>query len=160
MDAVEKKVTCLCRDSNHGRPALHCTNWATSAVDPAHTKQEKILISTCGRKHLICELWLKECMMALRHIVAELCEMFSISWPMDRYRRTYCMASTLTGLESSGFLPVGTPKKPCVCSSCWHFTIALWMPVRQSATAPPSFDGRGGTWWDVEAWIESHVHLL
>jgi hypothetical protein len=30
------------------------------------------------------------------------------------------MASTLTWLESSGFLPAGTPKNPCVCSSCWQ----------------------------------------
>jgi hypothetical protein len=30
------------------------------------------------------------------------------------------MASTPARFESSGFLPVGTPKYPCVCSSCWH----------------------------------------
>jgi hypothetical protein len=31
---------------------------------------------------------------------------------------THCMASTLARFESSGFLPVGTPKTPCVGSSC------------------------------------------
>jgi hypothetical protein len=31
-----------------------------------------------------------------------------------------------------------------------HFTIALWMPVRLSATAPASLHGCGGPWWDVE----------
>jgi hypothetical protein len=40
---------------------------------------------------------------------------------MDRYSRTHCMASTLTRFESSGFLPVGTPKHPCVCSFCWQW---------------------------------------
>jgi hypothetical protein len=49
-------------------------------------------------------------MMLLRHTLAALCEMFSISWPKDRQRRTHCIASTLAGFESSGFLPVGTPK--------------------------------------------------
>jgi hypothetical protein len=29
---------------------------------------------------------------------------------MDRYRRKHCISSTLARLESSGFLPVGTPK--------------------------------------------------
>jgi hypothetical protein len=29
---------------------------------------------------------------------------------MDRYRRAHYMASTLARFESSGFLPVGTPK--------------------------------------------------
>jgi hypothetical protein len=29
---------------------------------------------------------------------------------MDRWRRTYCIASTLARLESSGFLPLGTPE--------------------------------------------------
>jgi hypothetical protein len=88
-------------------------------------------------------------MMGLRHILAALCEMFPISWLMDRYRRTHCMASTLTGLESTGFLPVRTPKPPCVCSSSWHFPIALWMPVRLSAIASASLGGCGGPWWDV-----------
>jgi hypothetical protein len=35
----------------------------------------------------------------------------------DEQRRIYCMASMLAKFESSGFLPVGTPKNPCVCSS-------------------------------------------
>jgi hypothetical protein len=37
-----------------------------------------------------------------------------LSWPMDN-----CMASTLARFESSAFLPAGTPRNPCVCSSCW-----------------------------------------
>jgi hypothetical protein len=48
-------------------------------------------------------------MMGLRHILAVLCAMFSILWPMDMWRMTHCMASTLARFESSGFLPVGTP---------------------------------------------------
>jgi hypothetical protein len=28
-------------------------------------------------------------------------------------------------------------------------TVALWMPVRLSATAPTSLNGYGGPWWDV-----------
>jgi hypothetical protein len=42
-------------------------------------------------------------------ILSALCEMFSMT-PFP----TYCMASTLSRLESSGVLPVGAPKKPCV----------------------------------------------
>jgi hypothetical protein len=30
-----------------------------------------------------------------------------------------------------------------------HFTIALWMPVRLSATTPASLAACGGPWWDV-----------
>jgi hypothetical protein len=30
-----------------------------------------------------------------------------------------------------------------------NFTIALWMPVRQSANTLASFKGRVGPWWDV-----------
>jgi hypothetical protein len=30
-----------------------------------------------------------------------------------------------------------------------HWTIALWMPVRLSATTLASFNGCGGPWWDV-----------
>jgi hypothetical protein len=41
---------------------------------------------------------------------------------MERCKRTHCMACKLAWLESSGFLPVGTPKNPCVCSSCWQQT--------------------------------------
>jgi hypothetical protein len=40
----------------------------------------KMSISTRVRKHLIRELHLKECMMVLRHILAMLCEMFSITY--------------------------------------------------------------------------------
>jgi hypothetical protein len=30
-----------------------------------------------------------------------------------------------------------------------HFTIALWMPIRLSATASASLNACGGPWWDV-----------
>jgi hypothetical protein len=55
-------------------------------------------------------------MMVLQHILAVPCEMFQqqLSSPTNRYRRIHCMAFTLARFESSGFLPVGTPK----CSSC------------------------------------------
>jgi hypothetical protein len=39
-----------------------------------------------------------------------------------------------------------------ICSFCWqrrHFTIAIWLPVRLSATTPASFNGWGRPWWDV-----------
>jgi hypothetical protein len=45
-------------------------------------KQEKISIWTCIPKHLVSELKLNEyctCMMVLRHILAVLCEMFSVT---------------------------------------------------------------------------------
>jgi hypothetical protein len=50
-------------------------------------------------------------MMVLGHSVALLCEMFSV---------TAVMASTLTRLQSSGLLPVGTAKYPRVhvCGAC------------------------------------------
>jgi hypothetical protein len=53
---------------------------------------------------------------------AVLCEVFSItlSCPMDRYKKTRCMASMSVRSESSGLLPVGTSKHPCVCNSCWQ----------------------------------------
>jgi hypothetical protein len=31
------------------------------------------------------------------------------------------MTFTQARFESSGFLPLGTPKYPCVCSSCWQW---------------------------------------
>jgi hypothetical protein len=38
-----------------------------------------------------------------------------------------------------------------------HLTIALRMPVRLSATAPPSLNGCGGPWWDASrACTHSH----
>jgi hypothetical protein len=37
------------------------------------------------------------------------------------------MASTLAGFESSGFLPVGTPKITCVCLSDYQqLPLHLW----------------------------------
>jgi hypothetical protein len=42
-------------------------------------------------------------------------------WWIGRRRRTYCKASMLARFESCGFLPMGTPKNPCVCSSSWQW---------------------------------------
>jgi hypothetical protein len=45
-------------------------------------EQEKMSTTTCVRKYLICDLSLKEyctCMMVLRHILAVLCELSSIT---------------------------------------------------------------------------------
>jgi hypothetical protein len=47
-------------------------------------------------------------------VVRDVLTSVTLSWPMDRYRRTHCMASTITWLESPGFLLVGTLKYPCV----------------------------------------------
>jgi hypothetical protein len=73
------------------------------------------------------------------------------------------MASTLTGSQSSGFLTVGTPEIPCVCSSC-----------RQRRGTSPSHCGacqtiriypgiferiRRSMMKRVEASIESHGHF-
>jgi hypothetical protein len=85
-----------------------------------YQKQEEMTISPCVRKHFICELWLEECMLVPRHILAVLCEMFSITPAMTGVyvEEDHCMASTLHAkFESSGFLPVGTPRHPCVRSS-------------------------------------------
>jgi hypothetical protein len=51
------------------------------------------------------------------------------------------MASTPARFESSRFLPVGTPEIPVYAAPV---DIALWMPVRLSATTPASLSGCGG----------------
>jgi hypothetical protein len=108
--------------------------------------------STCVRKHLICELQTKEyctCMMVLWHILVVLCEMFSVTPVMKdgEVVWTHCMVSTPARIESSAFLPVGTPKhllcKQLLLTMKTHF-ITLWMRVRLSATAPVSLNGCGG----------------
>jgi hypothetical protein len=57
------------------------------------------------------------------------------------------MASTLATFESSGFLPVGTPNKPLcmqlLLTTKRHYTVALWMPAKLSATAPRTLKGCG-----------------
>lgn len=76
----------------------------------------KMSILTWVQTHLSCKLQLKEyCtyMMVLRHILALLCEMVSISWPTGRRRISHCAASTLPKLEPSGFLPLGASKPYC-----------------------------------------------
>jgi hypothetical protein len=67
---------------------------------------------------------------------------------MDRQRRTHCMASTLARFVSS----VGPPTTLVYSAPVDNeeaLTIALWMPVRLSATTPASLHGLGGPWWDV-----------
>jgi hypothetical protein len=56
------------------------------------------------------------------------------------------MASTLARFGSSGFVPVGTAKNPYAApvDNEEALTIALWMPVRLSATTPASSNGCGG----------------
>jgi hypothetical protein len=116
-------------------------------------KQGKMSTPTCVPKYLICEFSLKECdtcMMVFRHILAVLCEMFSVTWLMDKDRRTHCMASMLHArFESSAFLPVGTPKihvyaysvdnkraiHRCIVDAC--------QTIRNYAT---SLNGHGGLW--------------
>jgi hypothetical protein len=61
----------------------------------------------------------------------------------------HCMASTLVRCESSGFLPVGHTLMQLLLTTKRHFTIAVWMPVRLSATAPPSLNGCGTPWLNV-----------
>jgi hypothetical protein len=48
-----------------------------------------------------------------------LCEVFSVT-PIttDRKVEDSLHGPALAGLQSSAFLPVGTPEHPCVCSSC------------------------------------------
>jgi hypothetical protein len=68
------------------------TNFGQEFYIPNQT----ISISTYVQKHLICELQLKEYMKVLWHILAVLCEMFSITY-RDGWtgRGGHCMASTL-----------------------------------------------------------------
>jgi hypothetical protein len=90
------------------------------------SKPEKMCISTCVRKNYSCKLQVKEyctCMMVLQHILAVLCEMFSIE-PILTNGQVQDPSHGLHACQISilyRVLPVGTPKKPCVCSSCWQW---------------------------------------
>jgi hypothetical protein len=60
------------------------------------------------------------CIIMIRHILAALCEMFSIT-PIvtDGWVREDPLHDLHPRqISSSGFLHVGTSKNPCVCSSC------------------------------------------
>jgi hypothetical protein len=86
-------------------------------------------------------------MTALRYILAVLCEIFSIT-PIST--DGYVEEDSLHDLhaakfESSGFLSMATLKALCMTMKK-HFTIALWMRVRLSATTPASLNGCGGPW--------------
>jgi hypothetical protein len=62
------------------------------------------------------------CMMVLRHILAALCEMFSVTIIMtDGWMDgTHCVASTLATFEPSTHLPVGNTQNSCVWISFWQ----------------------------------------
>jgi hypothetical protein len=62
------------------------------------------------------------------------------AWP-QRY--------TLARFEFWGFLPVGTPKIPCICSSWRQRRGILPSPVRVSTTNTELLNACGGKWWDV-----------
>jgi hypothetical protein len=103
------------------------------------------------------------CVILLRHILAVLCEMSSITPIMtDGYvEEDHCMTSMLHArFESSGYLPVGTPK----CGSCWqrtshcgclsdypHLTRNLWSDVAVSRRALNLMEGH----FDHFLWIYS-----
>jgi hypothetical protein len=55
---------------------------------------------------------------------------------MDKQRRTHHMASTIAIFEFSRFVPVRHLKSLCMQRLLTTITIALWMPVRLSATTP------------------------
>jgi hypothetical protein len=57
-----------------------------------------------------------------RVVLAEQCDTYSVtqSWLKYIYRRTHCMASRVTRSVPSRFLPLGTLKVSCVCSSSWQ----------------------------------------
>jgi hypothetical protein len=99
---------------------------------------------------------------------AVLCEMFTITPVIteEKAEGEHCIASTLTRIESSGILPVGTPKTlsmRLLLTTEGHFTIALRMPVTLTATAPASREAAGHD-EKAEAWIKFHggdfEHLL
>jgi hypothetical protein len=75
--------------------------------------------------------------------------MFSIAPVMTdgQVEEDTLLASTLATFESSGFLPVGHLKPlymQLLLTTKRHFTIALWAPVRLSATTPAALNGCGG----------------
>jgi hypothetical protein len=81
------------------------------------------------------------CMMVLRHILAVLCEMFSVNTCHDR-----CIGRggpiawpphPTPDLDPLDFYP-REHRRILVLTMKRHFTIALWMPVRLSATTPTS----------------------
>jgi hypothetical protein len=90
-----------------------------------------------------------------RHILAVLCEMFSITRIMTD---GYVEEDPLHGLHARLtwilciFTYENTWKPFCtqlLLTTKRHFTISLWMPVRLSAIAPAFLYGCGGPWWDV-----------
>jgi hypothetical protein len=71
---------------------------------------------------------------------------------MDSWRRIYCMTFTFARFESSGCLPVQAAEYPCVqllLTTKRHLTIALWLHIRLSTSAPASLHGCGCPWRDV-----------
>jgi hypothetical protein len=83
--------------------------------------QGKMSISTLVQKHLICEL-------QLMHHCAPAHFSHAVQYALNNAYHdwwTHCMASTHATYESSGCLPVETPKNPCACSFCWHWRDTL-----------------------------------
>jgi hypothetical protein len=89
--------------------------------------------------------------MALRHILVVLWEMFSISWPMVEEGPLHGLHAHRTWILWM-FTCGDTYNSLCMqllLTTKRHFTIALWLPVRLSATTPASLNGCGGPCWDV-----------
>jgi hypothetical protein len=130
-------------------------------------KQENMSASAYLWKYLICELQQKEyhaCMMVLRHMLAVLCEMFSVTAVMTegQMEEDHCMAFTLARFQSSGFLPVGTPTDPVDNEEALHRIVVACQTI---SNCPGNFERmRRSMMRRVEAFIESHgghfVHLL
>jgi hypothetical protein len=82
-----------------------------------------------------------------------LCEMFSVThimtdgWGKDSLHGLHAHLTSVLWISTCG----DTYKPLCMqllLTRKKHF-IALWMPVRLSATTSASLHGRGGPWWDV-----------
>jgi hypothetical protein len=84
------------------------------------------------------------CMIMLRHIGRAV---------RDVLKNTYQDRWIITGGHRMAFESSGNIwKRLCtqrLLPTKGHFTTAVWMPVRLSATIPTSLKGRGGPWWDV-----------
>jgi hypothetical protein len=91
------------------------------------------------------------CMMVLRHILAVLCKAFSEkSIITDEYVEEGLHACQIWILCI--FTCGNTWKSLCMqllLTTKKHLTIALWMPVRLSATPQAPSNGCGGPWWEV-----------
>jgi hypothetical protein len=95
------------------------------------------------------------CVMVLRHILAVLCEVFSVIAIMtdgqveeDPLHGLHAHLTSVLWI----FTCRDTWKPSCMqllLATKKHFTVALWLTVRLSATAPASLNWCGGPRWDV-----------